>query len=122
VDRQDLPSVFRSFDFASPDTSTAERFQTTVPQQALYLMNHPFVIDCAKALAGRLPDSPAEQRLRTLYQLVFQRNPSTEETVSLLQYLGMPPHGAATTHETPLSRWESLAQGLLLANESLFVD
>ncbi|MBI3881041.1 MAG: PSD1 domain-containing protein, partial [Verrucomicrobia bacterium] len=38
VDRQDLPNLFRVFDFANPDTSSPQRFQTTVAAQALFLM------------------------------------------------------------------------------------
>ena len=48
IDRQNLPDLFRAFDFASPDTTSARRFYTTVPQQALFLMNSPFVIEQAK--------------------------------------------------------------------------
>ena len=50
VDRQSLPAVFRAFDFASPDQSAERRPRTTVPQQALFSMNAPFVIEQAKAL------------------------------------------------------------------------
>jgi hypothetical protein len=32
---------------------SAQRSLTTVPQQALYLMNNPFLVDRAKALAAR---------------------------------------------------------------------
>src|SRR5262249_28755137 len=39
VDRQSLPGLFRTFDFASPDQSAERRPQTTVPQQALFGMN-----------------------------------------------------------------------------------
>src|SRR5690606_6722268 len=39
VERQNLPGIFRTFDFASPDTTSPRRFQTTVPQQALFFMN-----------------------------------------------------------------------------------
>ena len=53
VDRQSLPAVFRAFDFASPDQSAERRPRTTVPQQALFSMNSPFVIEQAKALAAR---------------------------------------------------------------------
>ena len=35
IDRQNLPGVFRTFDFSNPDTSSQQRFHTTVPQQAL---------------------------------------------------------------------------------------
>ncbi len=82
IDRQNLPNLYRTFDFASPDTSSPQRFFTTVPQQALFLMNSPFVVQQAKHLVDR-PDFKAarneEQRLRLLYQLAFQRDPAGEE-------------------------------------------
>jgi hypothetical protein len=82
VDRQNLPDLFRAFDFASPDASSARRFFTTVPQQALFFMNSPFVINQARDFVNR-PDfhaaSTDEQRLRLLYQLAYQREPSREE-------------------------------------------
>src|SRR5690606_3290775 len=51
IDRQELPSVFRGFDIASPDASSPNRPETIVAQQALYLMNAPFVMEQAQALA-----------------------------------------------------------------------
>src|SRR5262249_22559392 len=38
IDRQNLPGLFRTFDFAGPDTHAPQRFETIVPQQALFLM------------------------------------------------------------------------------------
>jgi hypothetical protein len=53
-----------------------------VPQQALFLMNSPFMIDQARALAKR-PDvaaaAEAPERVRALYRQVFGRSPSDEE-------------------------------------------
>jgi hypothetical protein len=122
VDRQDLPSVFRSFDFANPDTSTAERFQTTVPQQALFMMNNPFVIERAKSLERSLPISNDSDRIRAVYHRLFQRPPLTAEIQLLTRYLEQPAHTLPAPSETPLSRWESLCQALLLSNEFIFVD
>ncbi len=45
IERQNLPGLFRAFDFASPDNHSPQRFTTTVPQQALYLLNGPFVAE-----------------------------------------------------------------------------
>src|SRR5262249_19748565 len=53
IDRQNLQGLYRTFDFASPDSSSAQRFQTTIPQQALFMMNSPFVVEQAQALAVR---------------------------------------------------------------------
>src|SRR5690606_10030635 len=53
IERQNLPNLFRAFDFAGPDAHSPQRIETTVPQQALYLLNSPFVIEQARALASR---------------------------------------------------------------------
>src|SRR5207244_8808357 len=53
VDRQSLPGLFRAFDFASPDQSAERRTLTTVPQQALFGLNAPFVAEQARALVAR---------------------------------------------------------------------
>ena len=53
IDRQNLPSLFRTFDFANPDTSNQGRFYTAVPQQALFMMNSPFVIEQARSDSTR---------------------------------------------------------------------
>ncbi len=45
IDRQNLPQIFRSFDFASPDTHVPQRSLTTVPQQGLVLLNSDIIAD-----------------------------------------------------------------------------
>src|SRR5262249_20657889 len=55
IDRQFLPGVLRAFDFANPDMHSPQRLDTTVPQQALFFMNSPFVVERARALVER-PD------------------------------------------------------------------
>ena len=80
VDRQFLPGVYRVFDFPNPDLPSGQRSLTTVPQQALYLMNNSFLMDRARVLAQRTGESAApEKRVRGLYQAAFQRDPSAEE-------------------------------------------
>ena len=54
--------MFRAFDFASPDTHSPQRFATTVPQQALFMMNSPFVIEQAKALAAETENIKVTRR------------------------------------------------------------
>jgi hypothetical protein len=116
IERQNLPGVFRTFDFATPDTTSARRFQTTVPQQALFFMNSPFCVELAKGLAGRLPAQLDDKtRVEALYRLVFQRAPDGGELALGLQYLKGP--GLAG-----LTRLEAYAQALLMTNEFLFVD
>jgi hypothetical protein len=120
IDRQNLPGMFRTFDFANPDVSSQGRFHTTVPQQALFMLNSPFVIEQARALVQRdeikRAQAPAK-KIQNLYQLVVQRPPERDEIRLAEEFLAAPP---AT--DTRLSPLEKYAQVLLLSNELMFVD
>jgi hypothetical protein len=82
VERQNLPGLFRTFDFASPDTTSPQRFATTVPQQALFLMNSPFVVQQAGKLMAR-PEvrgaASVDEKLERLHRICFQRAPEKDE-------------------------------------------
>ncbi|MCW3094845.1 MAG: hypothetical protein JWL77_463 [Chthonomonadaceae bacterium] len=135
IDRANLQNFYRSFDFASPDASSAQRYHTTVPQQALYMMNSPFVVEEAKALLRRPEMTAAKddaQRIRILYRLLYQRLPSPDETSAGLNFLKaiaeIRPSQTAliSTSSAPagagLSPWEEYTQTLLMTNEFNFVD
>lgn len=93
INRAKLAGEFNTFDFASPDAHTAQRYQTTIPQQSLYLMNSPFVIEQARAVMQR-PEIAAEtnprQRIRKLYRLLYSREASTEEIALGADYVRSP--------------------------------
>lgn len=91
VDRQFLDSALRMFDFANPDLHIPQRSDTTVPQQALFAMNHPFVAGRARAVAARLDAAaPPPERIRQLYQIVYQRDPTEAQRQAALAYLALP--------------------------------
>ena len=54
IDRQNLDGLYRTFDFAVPDATSPRRFVTTVPQQALFLMNSPFLHEQARRLSSAI--------------------------------------------------------------------
>jgi Protein of unknown function (DUF1553)/Protein of unknown function (DUF1549)/Planctomycete cytochrome C len=90
VDRKNVPNMFQAFDFASPDLTTGKRETTVVPQQALFMMNSPLVIEQARNVIRRVdvksqPD--AESRVKTLYQLIYQRDPTEIESTLAVEYL-----------------------------------
>lgn len=98
VERQNLPGIFRTFDFASPDSTSPRRFLTTVPQQALFLMNSPFAIEQAKGVLERPEIKEASsdgQRLRRIYRVLFGRLPDAEEEAAGLAYVGKGPVATA---------------------------
>ena len=81
IDRYKLPGLLRTFDFPSPDSLSPRRTETTVAPQALFLMNHPFVIECASRVLAlpEVADASDERRIDHLYALLFQRAPDDEE-------------------------------------------
>ncbi|HEX5219857.1 MAG TPA: PSD1 and planctomycete cytochrome C domain-containing protein [Verrucomicrobiae bacterium] len=120
IDRQNLPGVFRTFDFANPDVSNQGRFYTTVPQQALALMNSPFVIEQVRKLVQREEIARAKSdkdKIDSLHQLVWQRPAQSFEVRQAEQFLAL--QSADKTTLTPLEKY---AQVLLLSNELMFVD
>ena len=90
LDRAQLPNMHRAFDFANPDLTTGKRSQTIVPQQALFMMNSPLVVEQARNLTLR-PDfkgmARAEDRIKLLYKLTYQREPSEIEMDLALDYV-----------------------------------
>jgi hypothetical protein len=130
IDRQNLPNLFRTFDFASPDTHAPMRFSTVVPQQALYMMNSPFVVEMARSLAGQFATadtSDAIDRVTGLYERLFGRHPRDGELQMALAFLKQeeaiePPRPAATSDPNRLSPWERYVQAVLLSNEFVYVD
>jgi mono/diheme cytochrome c family protein len=99
VDRSDLPEVFNHFDFANPDMENGKRHQTTVPQQALFLMNSPLVVEQARNVVER-PEikscSTDDEKIKRLYEIIYQRPPRREEIQLGLAFL----EDAATPADT----------------------
>src|SRR5882672_9496785 len=76
VDRLNLANLYKTFDFAVPDMHSPGRFVTTIPQQALFMMNSPFLMEQAGRLVERSEvqreDQP-EKRIQAIYHRVFDR-------------------------------------------------
>jgi len=88
IDRQFLPSALRVFDFANPDLHIPLRSDTTVPQQALFFLNHPLMIGYAQALAARTSTAgSAQERVQQMYRLAFQRPATAEEARSAVELI-----------------------------------
>ncbi|MEM7009877.1 MAG: DUF1549 and DUF1553 domain-containing protein, partial [Verrucomicrobiota bacterium] len=86
VDRQFLPVLLRTFDFANPDLHIPKRVETTVPQQALFFMNHPMVHDRARELVAfaNRHSASSEEKARFMMRRAWQRDPSSEEVAEAL--------------------------------------
>jgi len=94
VDRSDLLDAFVNFDFANPDMVSGKRYETSVPQQALFLMNSPVVVEQAKKLValdsfGNCTNDTT--RIEFLYERIYQRLPRSEEIQLGLDFIAQTP-------------------------------
>ena len=119
VDRQNLAGFFRSFDFASPDQSSAMRPQTIVPQQALFALNSKFILLQARALARSAEGKSVPDKITSLYRRVYSRDPANDELTLALNFVSKQ---QTSKDSQQLSSLEQLAQILLASNELMFVD
>ena len=128
VDRKVLPGLLRVFDFPSPDISSPMRPHTTVPQQALFLMNSPFVIAQAESLAHRmkalLPSHEIAGRIQFLHHQVYGRDAMPEEVLLAERFITRPSvdSSGADGSDGLMPRWVEYVQVLLQSNEFQFVD
>ncbi|HEX4073380.1 MAG TPA: DUF1553 domain-containing protein, partial [Planctomycetaceae bacterium] len=116
--------------FDGPDTnvSTAHRDATTVPTQALFLMNDPFVHDESARFAERLVARSANenQRIEAAFEQAFARPPDAEEREQSAQFLAtyrreLAPSESAAEGIVKMS-WAAFARTLFARNEFLFID
>jgi cytochrome c553 len=108
IDRRNPAEILTQFNFPNPSVPTGKRFLTQVPQQQLFLMNSPLVIETARKLVHSpefQEQTSDELRVATLYLAVFQRPPTPEETKLCLRYIEANPGGTST--DAPASTAQS---------------
>src|SRR6266851_5891947 len=107
IERGRVPVFLSSFDFASPDQHVPIRYSTTVPQQALFLLNSTFVAEQARRLAQRSETeagNPAK-RIQALYQFVFGRNATPAEVELGERFVAAPSHEEPAAMEASVWRY-----------------
>ncbi len=98
IDRQNPPELLTQFDFPSPDVASGRRYETLVPQQALFLMNSPMVIEAARKLVERplfTALASDTDRVTALYLAIYQRLPTSPELALAVRYVKSNPSGPA---------------------------
>ncbi len=124
--RGNLPEMLQLFDFADPNSLVGQRDQTTVPSQALFLMNSAAMIDFSRETADRLLQNKSlnnTQRLNRLYELALSRKAMKTEQAAVFTFLsteqGLVQISKEALSETEQQRqaWLSVCQALLAGSE-----
>jgi len=86
--RDQLPEALELFDPADGNLVTGKREDTNVPDQALYLLNNPFVITQANAMAGRLQEEmkPGRDQIALAFAIAYGRAATSDEINAAINF------------------------------------
>ncbi len=115
--RNAIPELLEVFDAADPSTVTGRRNTSTVSQQSLFLLNHPFPVEQAKhattkLLAENLKDDNA--RITRAYRQTLGREPTPGERQVATKFL--------RTQPDPTDAWAMLFHTLFASADFRFIE
>jgi hypothetical protein len=114
--RNAMPEMLEVFDAADPSTVTGKRNSGTVAPQALFMMNHSFILDQAKFAAARLlaeKHGDDTGRITRAYRLALGRAPTAGEQDVARRFLKGKPEKDA---------WGALFHALFASAEFRYVN
>lgn len=117
--------LFEAFDFGSNNLAISKRNTSTVAPQALYMMNHPFVIEQSRATAKRLLAAKTlgddKARLKHLYQSALGREPTARESQLTSDFVQVSA-GEPDAKEAAEQSWALLAQTIFASVDFRYVE
>lgn len=108
------------FDVANPDLVSGARAETTVPTQALYLLNSEFFKEPSKRIGESIFSSASETqgRVDQLYRRILNRFPDPAEAIRAAVFV----EEMVSSGITPPAAYADLAHVLLVSTEFLYLD
>lgn len=115
-----VPPSLAVFDLPNPDLVTGARPITTVPAQALFMMNSDFVRAMAHAVAQKATDetTSVDQLIQTLYLQILSREADASDLTLALAYIEQ----LLKAGKPKLEAVASFAQVLFCSTEFRFID
>jgi hypothetical protein len=120
--RRSMPlGVLEPFDMPRMTPNCERRPYSTASPQALMMMNNPFVVQQAEALAARIRATVTEpaNQVQLAWRLVFSRSPEESEQQTGVDFLTQSPDA---TPETSTAVLNHFCQSLISSNGFLYVD
>ena len=120
--RRNFPiPLLMAFDCPVPTTTIGRRTISSVPAQALTLLNDPFFVEQAGVWAKRILSEPgdAAQRVNTLYETAYSRPPTPAERDAALAFLTQQAQGYGKPDDP--RAWADLCHVLFNVKEFIFV-
>jgi hypothetical protein len=123
--RTQVLTLLQLFDAPAIATTCGARTTSTVPLQALALLNSDFARGRARAFAGRLlreagPD--VDKRLALAFRLACGRDPADDERAACRRFLAAQARTYAGRGDAAERAWADLCQMVLAGNAFLYVE
>jgi hypothetical protein len=112
--------LFEAFDFGDINASIGQRNVSTVAPQALYLLNHSFVIEQSRTAAERALASSASdnERLSTAFRTALGRPPTAQERTACLRLIANAGAGEIDRREV----WSEVYQSIFACLDFRYVE
>ena len=126
--RDNVPEALELFDFAEPSLVTGSRDGTSVPSQALYLMNNPQVMKLAESFSEKLAKGTKtdSERVNAAFQLAFGRPATATETKAatlfIEKFTKAEMMSSRKKADVERAAWAAFAQALFSAAEFRYLD
>ncbi len=123
VRRNFLPPLFVAFDYPMTVTSIGKRGASTVPSQALMLMNNEFVVKEAAKWADRAQAAAPEPRarIRDMFRSAFGRAAEPAEIDKSIGFLAAQRKRRGEAKDAEFRAWADLAHALFNSKEFIFI-
>ena len=121
VVRNNVADMMTTFDFAEPSMIVGQRSVTTVPSQALFLMNSRFMLKQSRSVAEQiLADSSLTNRERVgrVYSGILNRVPKSEELERALAFI----KSCLNEDQEEVAAWSGLVQAVFGSAEFRYLD
>ena len=132
VDRAALYEMFSTFDYVETANHIEQRPVTTVPNQALFLLNSPMVHEQARRLIERLslpdhhvPISDLGSVVSDMFVRLYSRDANGDEISRAIRFLEQSQEAlvhVADDRERRLQAWAALCRTLIAGNEFVYVE
>ena len=124
-----VPEMLSLFDFPEPSIVGGARNVTTVPTQALYMMNSAEVLQNSAKLADRILASrdSAEERIQYAYGLVLARDAKPGEVKRALEFLSETERTLKqienkSSEQSQKTAWTGVCQALYASSEFRYLN
>ncbi|MDE0735716.1 MAG: DUF1549 and DUF1553 domain-containing protein, partial [Pirellulaceae bacterium] len=125
VKRSNLIPLLQLFDAPDSIQGIGDRDVTTVPPQALAMMNSPVIRQLAEKFSKRLqagPEITPENQVGEAYQLALSRQPTESEMEQMVEFIKSQASSYGATDAAMQRALADFCQLVLCLNEFMFVD